>query len=657
MVSLKRAFLPSISLAIYWVCVASCIGDQVIADQTGLQKLQTQAGSGDAAAQELLSEAYYFGKGVKIDYQAAYFWDLKAAVQGNALAQLNLGYFYHFGQGVDKDEKASFEWCLKAAQKGNMEAERIVANDYLTGAGVSKDAVQAFLWYNKRAIAGDAHAKRQVGMLYLSGTGVEKNVEKGFTYLLAAAYSDSVAAYQVAACYQKGTFVSSNNEKAYQWALISQHSDPNGAAQQLIQSLKPLLKPDQLREANNFFQTFPNLAKGFIQTPELNIKPPLLHEGSVSFGHRQNGIFIPIQIQGQSVGYFLLDTGSNASLLMPRFAASCGLVSEDYYSLNGSGPDLILGAISKPLSFTIAGASFDHARMLILPSDYLSSFYGFPIAGIMGSDLLKTLVVRINFTNGRVQFIDHSTFDPKTEKGESIPLSFPQGIPVVQGKVINNTIESSWGDFEIDTGSNGGILLSKTFQTRNTELNVKPFASFEATGLGGKESLSQSKFSAFLLDSLQVRDPIMDLALENQGFLSSATAGRLGNDFWRRFNITIDYPDSILFLDKNENFSEPFLYSSVGLSIEALGDNYDILTVEAVSPDGSASKAGFLPKDVIVAVNEAGSKQLSVDDFYAFLRKDGVYHVRIRRNGQELLLTLAVTSNRQDVAPVSDSMR
>jgi hypothetical protein len=165
-------------------------------------------------------------------------------------------------------------------------------------------------------------------------------------------------------------------------------------------------------------------------------------------------------------------------------------------------------------------------------------------------------VVQIDFLNKTIKLISPSTPDINADKIHAIAIGFPNGIPTVKGKVVNNKKESSWEDFEIDTGSNGGILLSEPFQDRNRELNIEKGHLFAAKGIGGEQATYDGRCSAFYVGNICITESAVELASDNQGFLSSATGGRLGNAFWKQFNLTINYPEGLLYLNKNSQGSE-----------------------------------------------------------------------------------------------------
>ncbi|NGZ96128.1 MAG: hypothetical protein CV089_08375 [Nitrospira sp. WS110] len=84
-------------------------------DGKDLHALQTQAGQGDAEAQNNLGELYAKGRGVPQDYAQARSWYEKAATQGHPLAQNNLAELYFAGLGGPQDYVRAYMWVNLAA--------------------------------------------------------------------------------------------------------------------------------------------------------------------------------------------------------------------------------------------------------------------------------------------------------------------------------------------------------------------------------------------------------------------------------------------------------------------------------------------------------------------------------------------------------------
>lgn len=134
-----------------------------------LNRLISQAGKGDAAAEFQLGLAYEEGNGTEPDYGRAAEWYEKAANAGNSAAQNNLGVLYATGRGVQWDDARALSWYLRAAVSGNAAAQNNVGYMYSNGRGTRADLAEAARWYRKAAAQHYPSAEANLACLYSLG--------------------------------------------------------------------------------------------------------------------------------------------------------------------------------------------------------------------------------------------------------------------------------------------------------------------------------------------------------------------------------------------------------------------------------------------------------------------------------------------------------
>lgn len=106
---------------------------------------------------------------------------IKLANQGFLGAQYNLGYFYMAWTQYEDYQKAFF-WFRKAAMQGYSSAQVKLGDCYLGGYGVKANYRKAFHWYKKAAKQGDAWGFNGMSDCYYNGAGVKQSYEKGKYY-------------------------------------------------------------------------------------------------------------------------------------------------------------------------------------------------------------------------------------------------------------------------------------------------------------------------------------------------------------------------------------------------------------------------------------------------------------------------------------------
>jgi TPR repeat protein len=204
-------------------------GDSHIADADrrdtlpkDIPSLKALAEKGDALAQNVLGERYFFGNGVPKDVNEALKWIRKSALQGESWGQYNLGVMYRDGNGVLKDNKQAFNWFLKSGEQGYARAQTEVGLSAMTGRGVPKDNKEAVKWLRKAAEQRNALAAYFLAKMYYNGWGVLEDDKEAFKwYLVSAEEGDEDSQAQVGFMLLKGVGVRENDREAVKVASKS----------------------------------------------------------------------------------------------------------------------------------------------------------------------------------------------------------------------------------------------------------------------------------------------------------------------------------------------------------------------------------------------------------------------------------------------------
>ena len=126
-----------------------------------------------------------------------------------------------------------------------------------------------------------------------------------------------------------------------------------------------------------------------------------------------NIIVIPIEINKKKLN-FILDTGVNKTIVFSSSKADT--ISSDIdqkFKLSGLGKGLPIEAIvSSNNTFKIKNLISRNNNVYVLLKDNFdfSSKMGITIHGVIGFDLLKNLILRINFKSKKIRFYKPATF-------------------------------------------------------------------------------------------------------------------------------------------------------------------------------------------------------------------------------------------------------
>ena len=154
---------------------------------TGLPLLLKKAEAGDLDSIKKVADAYYYGKDIAVNYEEAFKWYMKAAMQNDGYAQFSIGYSYEFGKGTAQNYEEALKWYIKAAMQNYAKAQCNLGFLYEYGKGTAQNYEEALKWYMKAAMQDYARAQCNLGFLYEYGKGTAQNYEEAFKWYMKAA--------------------------------------------------------------------------------------------------------------------------------------------------------------------------------------------------------------------------------------------------------------------------------------------------------------------------------------------------------------------------------------------------------------------------------------------------------------------------------------
>jgi hypothetical protein len=167
--------------------------------------------------------------------------------------------------------------------------------------------------------------------------------------------------------------------------------------------------------------------------------PSAAHAGESACWFEAGVLVVPAEVAGVA-GDYLLDTGSPRTLLDETPAQSAGITPTEL-----AGRVRLAGLVVEQQP--IAVAKLD-ARVWRLPT---------PVAGVIGADLLRGLVLDVRFEPCRVG-LWRPAEAPPFPAGLVLPLGWAEGRPTAPARVAEGSRTLS-GDFVLATGSDVAVRL------------------------------------------------------------------------------------------------------------------------------------------------------------------------------------------------------
>ena len=158
--------------------------------KTALENWRPLAEAGDASAQTNVGLMYSQGKGVPQDYQQAFDWYKKAAMQNYPDAEYNLALVFRDGKGMPPNPEEAIRWFQHAAESGHLRAAVRLGEMYRKGAGVPANPREAVKWFELAAEKGEPAAQVELGEILAQGEGVAMDRIKAYFWFSAATAQD-----------------------------------------------------------------------------------------------------------------------------------------------------------------------------------------------------------------------------------------------------------------------------------------------------------------------------------------------------------------------------------------------------------------------------------------------------------------------------------
>ncbi|MBV8222225.1 MAG: hypothetical protein JO293_02600, partial [Candidatus Eremiobacteraeota bacterium] len=175
------------------------------------------------------------------------------------------------------------------------------------------------------------------------------------------------------------------------------------------------------------------------------------------------------------------------------------------------------------------------------------------IVGLIGGDLMKNAVVRIDYDSDTIEVTKPSAFNPPAN-AVSVPMMANARVPIVSATIGNVT-----GDkFVIDTGA-WSVVVFHQFAAEHPELFTKN-NEFKGEGVRTKPICGTIVNTPYQESSVQVGDAAsvpnwLVLLTPESSCFNRPLDGLIGYDYLRFFVVTIDMPRSRVYLELLKKYS------------------------------------------------------------------------------------------------------
>ena len=287
-------------------------------------------------------------------------------------------------------------------------------------------------------------------------------------------------------------------------------------------------------------------------------------------------------------------------------------------------------------SLKFSGLQVDSLDFHINNYDILTSSYGLKVDGVIGLSFLRRYIVMVNYDTRIIEVYTPGKI--KYPRGGHLLKPIFYGLPVISTDVLDNTLTQ--GEFIFDTGAGLNMLLNEDYVKDSSLLkkNRKLFVT-QAEGLGGKKAMKITVIKRIEIGPYKFRKVPIYIFKDDFNITNyPKMGGVIGNDILRRFNLILNYPYQEIYIRPNTHFYDDFDYSYTGLGLYQIdGEIY----VEDVVEPSPAHKAGLIPGDIIVAIDNTFTNSLQV--YKHILQNAGnTVKLLVKRSGDLIILNLEI---------------
>lgn len=364
----------------------------------------------------------------------------------------------------------------------------------------------------------------------------------------------------------------------------------------------------------------------------------------IPFEYSNHFIIVKLRFNNFLNTRFIFDTGAEHTIIIKKDILK--FLPYDYMrEIKIVGADLsqtLLAHLITGLNFTTGNLGASHQPLLVLEDDYFrfEEYTGMEIHGILGANIFRNFVVRIDYKNQLITLIRPDLFTPPVKNITSIPIDVHKNKPYINVNLkMQQDSPTIHARLLMDTGAALALMLHNNSHPA-IKLPEQVVKGNIGKGLGGFLEGFLGRTAEISFSDLGFKEVITNFQ-ELSGNIDSSLIysrnGILGNKILERFEVILDYHRETVYLRPTRDYDQEFEYDKSGLIIVAGGPNLNQFTVQSVIKDSPAGEAGIKEGDIITNLNWWPTWLYSLENVASRLRKKEGKRIKmtIRRNGEK----------------------
>ena len=363
----------------------------------------------------------------------------------------------------------------------------------------------------------------------------------------------------------------------------------------------------------------------------------------IPFEYRNDLMIVDVRFNRLFPLKFIFDTGAENTILSRREITDIMAVPyEREFTVMGADLKTELKAyLVRNIFFEVGKGVIPNHSMLVLDEDYfrLGEIVGMEIHGILGADIFRGMVVRVNYERRMITLIRKNHFQPPRNY-QSIPIEVYRNKAYLESAVVIRKGVPRQMKLLLDSGAMVSVLLSAT-EEEGLLLPPDVLSGKIGAGLGGFIEGYLGRIESLKIGNVDCPGLLTNFQELPENIDTTVLNGRdgiIGNKLLSRFHLVIDYPGEMLYYRPNKKFKNKDEYDKSGLVVIAADVNLNKFIVHDVLGNSPAEEAGLEPGDRIVRVNWVPAALLNLSTVHRILRKREGKRIKlvVKRNGERL---------------------
>lgn len=354
---------------------------------------------------------------------------------------------------------------------------------------------------------------------------------------------------------------------------------------------------------------------------------------------------VPVSVNGQPPGPFILDTGAGSSPLAAEYAKSVGIQGHSGGRAVGAG-GAVQVEVTSAVSYRIGDVEIRPHGAALIPLLPISLRSARHVNGVLGRDIFERYVTEMDYPNFEVAFYAPASYRPPAG-AVTVPFEVVNHLPHITARITLDDGRTLPVKLMVDSGAGNAVILKKAFIEQN-HIDMSHFVAVpDGLGVGGGVEQRAGRLARLEFAGLQFEKPVTMFSLATAGFFGDPSSdGLIGGEILSRFKFIVDYPHKRFYLVPTEKIGDPFEADMSGAHFVVRDASFTAIDVMSVLPGSPAEEAGLKAGDELRAVN---GQPVTPPDLTSLRRQ-------LREEGKSITMTVVRGGVEQEVKFVTRRM-